>query len=71
MIIGGVDQKETSKLKRKAEKEAANLKRMKKNKTDESKSQTDSAESSESEGDTDSSENVPVECRRVRHSGQD
>ncbi len=34
---------------------------MKKNKTDESKSQTDSAESSESEGDIDSSENVHVD----------
>src|SRR6218665_3266569 len=42
MIIGGIDQKETSKLKRKAERQEANLKRMKKLKTDESKSQADS-----------------------------
>src|SRR6218665_4227397 len=42
MIIGGIDQKETSKLKREAERQAANLKRMKKLKTDESKSQADS-----------------------------
>ena len=42
MIIGGIDQKKTSKLKRKAERREANLKRMKKLKTNENKSQTDS-----------------------------
>ena len=37
MIIGGIDQEETSKLKRKSEREEANLKRMKKHKAGEKK----------------------------------
>ena len=52
-------QKETSKLKSKDIREKANLKRMKKHKTDERKFRTDSAESAED--DTDSSEfSVPL-----------
>ena len=57
MIIGGVDHKETSKLKRKAEGEEA--KRRKMRKTDESKSQADSSESAED--DTDSSDSATVD----------
>jgi len=53
MEIGGTDQKETSKLKRKAEREEANLKRMKTQKTDESTSQAYSAKSAEDDTDSD------------------
>jgi len=61
MIIGGIDQEETSKLKRKAERQKANLKRMRKRKTDgdASKSQADSCESTEY--DTDSSDSATVD----------
>ena len=58
MIIGGIDQEETSKLKRKAEREQANLKRMKKQKTDETKNQPDSAKSADD--DTDSSDSLSI-----------
>jgi len=55
MVIGGIDQEETSKLKRKAQREEANLKRMKKQKADESTSRAYSAKSAEdnTDGDTD------------------
>jgi hypothetical protein len=56
MIIGGIDKEETSKLKRKAERQQANLKRMKKQKTDQSQSKADS-----SEDDTDSSDSSTVD----------
>jgi hypothetical protein len=62
MIIGGIDQDETSKLKRKAERVQANLKRMKKQKTDESKGQADSAKSDED--DTDSSDSLSINTFR-------
>ena len=61
MIIGGIDQEETLKLKRRAEIQEANLKRMKKQKTDgdATKGQADYAESTEY--DTDSSDSVTVD----------
>lgn len=52
MVIGGIDREETSKLKRKAEREEANLKLMKKQKTNES-IQAFSAKSSEDNTDSD------------------
>src|SRR6218665_1049049 len=58
MIIGGIDQKKTSKLKRKGERQEANLKRIKKLKTDERKSQADS--NVNAEDDTHSSNNEYV-----------
>jgi len=59
MIIGGIDQEATSKLKRKAERKQANLERMKKQKTDGSKCQADSTK--RAEDDTDSSDNDTVD----------
>jgi len=53
MVIGSIDQEEMSKLKRIAEREEANLKRMKKQKTDESTSQGYSAKSAENNTDSD------------------
>jgi hypothetical protein len=47
MITGGIDKEETSKLNRKSERQEANLKQMKKQKTNESKSQAYSAERAE------------------------
>lgn len=52
MVIGGIDREETSKLKRKAEREEANLKLMKKQKTNES-IQAFSAKSAEDNTDSD------------------
>ena len=52
MVIGGIDREETSKLKKKAEGEEANLKLMKKQKTNES-IQAFSAKSSEDNTDSD------------------
>src|SRR6218665_1646400 len=59
MIIGGIDQKERSKLKRKAERQEANLKRMKKLNTDESKSQADSDVSAKYDTHSSNDEYVP------------
>jgi len=61
MVIGGIDQEETSKLKRIAEREEANLKRMKKQKTDESTSQGYSAKSAEDNTDSD----IDIDCAIV------
>src|SRR6218665_3306023 len=63
MIIGGIDQKETSKLKRIAERQEANLKRMNKLKTDESKSQADSDVSAEDDTYSSNNEYVPVSVK--------
>lgn len=57
MVIGSIDQEETSKLKRKAEREEANSKRIKKQKTDESTSQVRSAKSDEVDTDSDTDTN--------------
>ena len=59
MIIGGIDQEEASTLKRKAEREEANLKRMKKQNTNESKGQANSAKSAKD--DTDLSDSAVVD----------
>jgi len=52
MVISGIDQEETSKLKRKAEKKEANLKWVKKQKTDESTSQAYSAKSAKNDAES-------------------
>ena len=58
-----IDQKETSKLKRIAERQEANLKRMNKLKTDESKSQADSDVSAEDDTYSSNNEYVPVSVK--------
>jgi len=61
MVIGSIDQEEMSKLKRKAEREEANLKRMKNQKTHESTSQAYSAKSAEDNTYSD----IDIDCATV------